>query len=376
LYCNEKVKFKSKTIGYQKFCSNSCSTKASKVHLTNKMLNIYGVQHPSSIPHNIEKRNFRKIEFLKNMINKEGEFVKYDIKTGLVTLKCLKCNKLQYTSYDVLRQRSYLKLSWQDCITSALNTSSVENELRNFIQSLYSGVIVFNDKKILPSKREIDIYLPDLNIGFEFNGIWWHNEINKPRDYHYEKWSESYKLGINLIQIYEDERKFKKNIIKSRIRHILGKTQKRIYARKCLVKQINNKEIVDTFIIQNHLIGPSNSTINFGLYFQNELVSLMCFHKRNNNRYELLRFCSKLDSLVIGSVSKMFNHFIRNYEPDSIFTESPNEWQSLAYTKLGMKLRNIRKKNFWFINNGIRTKENSSDLKIWGAGIKYFEIEI
>ncbi len=70
----------------------------------------------------------------------------------------------------------------------------------------------------LPSGKEIDIYLPDLKIGIEVNGIISHNStksfasfrgygdvLPKSEDYHLRKTEEALSIGINLLHIWEHE---------------------------------------------------------------------------------------------------------------------------------------------------------------------------
>jgi hypothetical protein len=45
-------------------------------------------------------------------------------------------------------------------------------EIYNFIKDNYTGEVLSDVKNII-NPYEIDIYIPDLNLGFEFNGIWW-----------------------------------------------------------------------------------------------------------------------------------------------------------------------------------------------------------
>jgi hypothetical protein len=375
LYCNDEVKFKSKTIGYQKFCSNSCSTKGSKEVVAKKIFENWGVNHPSLLPHNIEKRKLKKIESIKIVIKENGKFIDYNFETDIFTLLCNDCGKTHYTSYEVLRQRKYLGLSWKDCITSAFNTSSVENELRKFIQDEYNGVILFNDKKTLSNNKEIDIYLPTDKIAFEFNGIWWHNELNKPKRYHYNKWNECENLGISLIQIYEDDWKFKNKIVKSRIRNILGITKNKIYARNCDIKRIIDLRHVESFLIENHLQGSIKSSHNFGLYYNGELVSIMTFENIKEEIYEMVRFCNKVDLLVIGSAYRLFEYFIKLMKPDEIVSYSHNEWPEKIYYEIGMDLECIKEESYWYVENEVRKNEIKKDskiIRIWGSGQKKF----
>ena len=83
------------------------------------------------------------------------------------------------------------------------------------------------------------------------NGIYWHSELYKEKNYHKNKTELCEKSGIHLIHIYEDDWINKNNIIKSRILNIINRIPNRIYARKCEIKELTKKEnsIVLSFYI-------------------------------------------------------------------------------------------------------------------------------
>ena len=95
-----------------------------------------------------------------------------------------------------------------------------EKEVLNFVQSIYGGRIVENDRtQIINPKTgynlELDIFLPELNKAIEYNGEYWHSKDNiKNKDN--QKLVQCKSKGIELLVI-EDE-KWKKtkdyNIIK------------------------------------------------------------------------------------------------------------------------------------------------------------------
>ena len=59
------------------------------------------------------------------------------------------------------------------CNPFGYHISGKQKNIFDYIKSIYSGDIIENDKSILDG-LEIDIYLPELKIGFEFNGDYWH----------------------------------------------------------------------------------------------------------------------------------------------------------------------------------------------------------
>jgi len=55
-----------------------------------------------------------------------------------------------------------------------------ESILFEFIKSIFNGEIIQSWRDGL----EIDIYLPELKLGFEFNGLYWHSDDRKDKNYH------------------------------------------------------------------------------------------------------------------------------------------------------------------------------------------------
>ena len=255
------------------------------------------------------------------------------------TIVCTKCNEINSKSI-----------------------SGLQTQLFNFIKENYNDEILISDRKII-KPYEIDIFLPKLYLGFEFNGLYWHSENIKGKKYHYKKTSKSIENGINLFHIYEDDWNYKQDIIKSMILNKLNITKHRIFARKCKIKEIKDNKLVKDFLNKNHLQGHVNSSIKIGLYYDNELVSLMTFGKLRkplgskniNNSFEMLRFCNKLNTNVIGGASKLFNHFIKNYEYDDIISYA-NKSHSLGdlYYNLGFEFLKETVPNYYYVIDGIR----------------------
>ena len=88
----------------------------------------------------------------------------------------------------------------------------------------------------------------------EFHLVYFsNNENNKPNNYHINKTIACEKKGIRLIHIFEDEWLNKQNIWKSIIKNLLFCEKNRIFARKCILKEVNYQESM-LFLINNHQI--------------------------------------------------------------------------------------------------------------------------
>ena len=270
------------------------------------------------------------------------------------------CNSCQ--SSFVIRNGSFnksLRLNKNPCYNCnpILKTwsSNMEKELFEYIKTLDDSAINrFRLKGI-----EIDVYSPMKNIGFEFNGLYWHSEVYKSKTYHQDKKLHLLELGTEIIHIYEDEWMLKKDIVKSIIASKLGKTIK-IFARKCEIKIIDSK-LSSNFLNDNHIQGKINALYHLGLFYNNQLVSVMSFGKyRKNlgrvfieNEYELLRFCNLKNTTIIGGASKLFSFFKNQIKPNKILSyASFDRSTGKLYETLNFKKIHLCKPNYWYVING------------------------
>ena len=149
--------------------------------------------------------------------------------------------------------------------------SKDEIKIHDFIKEHYNGEIITLSKKVIG--EELDIYLPEFKLAIEFNGLYWHNEITKDKNYHKRKSDLCKDKGIQLIHIWEDDWNYKQDIVKSMILNKLNKTSIKIYARKCNLKEITNNETIRKFLNENHIQGFVGSTVKLGLFYNNELAA-------------------------------------------------------------------------------------------------------
>lgn len=171
------------------------------------------------------------------------------------------------------------------------------------------------------------------------------------------KGREKLEKDNNDIIIFSDEWKNNKNIIKSRIKNILG-FSKKIGARKCSLKEIKDNQLIKKFLKDNHLQGFVGSKVKIGLFYENELISIMTFgslrknlgQKSKKGSYELLRFCNKKDMLIMGGASRLFKYFLNNYNPEYILSYADYRWsEGNLYEKLNFSYINKTIPNYFYI---------------------------
>lgn len=146
--------------------------------------------------------------------------------TSKILTKCPICGKFDsHTLNNVFRIKSgTLKLGHlplcQECRCS-LTTSFYEDNIAKFISTFYNGTCIRNDRSILRGK-ELDLYYPEKKIAIEFNGNYWHSDILKDKNYHYNKFAACKRDGITLVTIFESEWLCKHEDIKSYLHDLFG----------------------------------------------------------------------------------------------------------------------------------------------------------
>lgn len=222
--------------------------------------------------------------------------------------------------------------------------SHAEIELYRWVKE-HSPDAISGSRIIKP--YEIDILIPSINLGIEYNGSYWHSR--KEPDYHQFKTDLCREYGIQLFQVadYEDL-----DIWKSMILHKLGKST-RIYARKCELREISYED-AQSFIEENHLDGFTDSSINLGLYYNNQLVQAMTFKTLEDNSdydYELIRLCSLKNTAVIGGATKLFKHFLKEHPNASVVSYANKRFSDgKIYEILGFKMHHETAPNYFYAN--------------------------
>ena len=333
------------------------------------LLNRYGVDSFSKTDLFKDKQSRDSwVKYLTSKLNlyKITDY-KLNIPNQVVNIFCSICNDYYEIDSRNLYQRKIVQNNQicTRCNPLVKSYSVAEKEIFTYISDNYTGCILSNDRTLI--KMELDIYLPVLNIGFEYNGLYWHSDIYKDKDYHLNKTNACLAHGVRLIHIYEDDWLYKKDIVKSRILHILGKTNSRIYARECVLEYVDASS-AKIFLDTNHLNGYTICEVSLGLFYLNDLVAIMCF--KQDNTWELSRFCTKLNTTVIGGMSKLFKSFTTKYKYQSIITYLDRSWvNNTFYEKLGFKPESITKPKCFYIKDGKRYDFiNNSENLIYDSG--------
>ncbi len=265
--------------------------------------------------------------------------------------------------------------------------SEIESELFDFIKSLINIPIRRRDRTAIKPK-ELDIYIPDLNLAIELDGLYWHSEKHlQSRNYHkhssYQKFKLCQKNGIRLITIYEDEWKNNKEVVKGYLKSILGKKNS-VGARKCKIV----RQDVSDFLNQNHLQGAGvNSSNSYALYYGDKIVGGAVFVKTGKRKdngqdvYELTRYCTTSDLSIAGGLSRIISHFVKDVNCSKIISYSDNRWSiGNLYERAGFIKNNQSRPSYSYVKNHKREHRfkwrKEMALSVYGGSENETEYEI
>ncbi|NQU53209.1 MAG: hypothetical protein HQ522_11800 [Bacteroidetes bacterium] len=302
-------------------------------------------------------------------------------------------NNIRYTSFDALTERfpdveflfssefyynnKYLPVkckkcsfSWEITKTTTLSRTlctkchpykkhKTQTKIFDYINALVPAKE--NDKSVI--SNELDIYIPQKKIAFEYNGllphsfgdskVFYYNNHVIDKQYHLRKTEECLKENVQLYHIFEDEfiDIIKQKIWYSVINTALGLNE-RIFARRCKVKEITTTT-AEEFCTANHLQGYCPCGVKLGLFFGEQLVQVMTFRTHKKYQNEIARFCSLQGFSIPGGAGKLLKYFERQYAPKALISFANRRWsQGNVYEKLGFTfLRNTPPNYFYFREN-------------------------
>lgn len=251
-------------------------------------------------------------------------------------------------------QSAWKHLSGKGCKKCGAYTPQWESDVLGFVKSF--GFEATVDQRILDGK-EIDVYIESKKIGIELNGLHWHSERKRPVKYHYDKWKTAQDMGIQLIQIFEDEWVNNKQVVLGRIKAALGMTET-YHARKTLLGVVPSDE-AKSFLMEHHSQGAGKARVYYGLKFEGEWVAVASFDKARTGAmtagltdvWEVIRYASK--GRVRGGFSKLFKRFVENYKPEKVISYCDLRYGTgSVYAATGFALDGVTEPDYWWVPLG------------------------
>jgi len=281
------------------------------------------------------------------------------------TLKCTLCGTVFSRTSQYLSKSKIRNDFCSACYPKTVSTSKLENQLADFVSAF---VDIERNNRTIISPLELDVVIPGHNLAIEFNGLYWHSTEFKEAKYHLRKSELCAEQGIKLIHVFEDEWVNTPEIVKSRLLNQLGKCSRKVYARKTKIRELTARD-ANQFLKINHIQSTGRSNVRLGLYHNDTLVSVMTFLKGDVSKrvvgWELNRFCTTLDTTVVGGANKLFNYFVNTYSPEQVTSFADRRWSnsSAFYSLLGFTLDGVTPVNYWYFAPGETQRKHRYSFK-------------
>lgn len=246
--------------------------------------------------------------------------------------------------------------------------SRPQAEIVDFLKSL--GEVVQGDVRgVLSGRLELDIVLPERKIAIEYHGLHWHGEEvkgDRAVASTVEKRRGCEEAGYRLIVIFEDEWLSRPDVVRSRLKAILGRPARRVGARKLTVQRLSSK-VARAFLEKHHIQGAGGYGEFWGLAQTGEILAVASFARPNASRSrtrgddsvrELVRFACAPDVQVVGGLSRLLAaHLRENPTVKEVLSYSDNRWsQGGVYRTCGFRLDGETPPGYWYFYKGDCTR--------------------
>ena len=201
--------------------------------------------------------------------------------------------------------------------TGALDKEKNRSELESLFANFLDDYNIKYKTEVQIENSRCDFLIDKLIV--ELDGFYWHSDaVIKNDNYHQEKRLLYIDNGYTPTFFRQNELYADKfDIVKSIVLNKLSKSTK-IHARKCNIYGVDNK-IANKFLKENHLMGQGQGK-SIGLFYENELVSIMQIKRTKDKNYDISRFCHKKFYSVIGGFSKLVKYIENNIDINSLST--------------------------------------------------------
>jgi len=314
-------------------------SKLEKVKEKTKKTNLerYGAEYPSMLESN-RRRSIKTRQHLED--NKRPGRVKLNdplFLKELVHNRQVNLNLLA-SIYDVDPNWLGRKIKEYGFNPLHSNFSKCHYEVAEFVKSIGFSPLCEDRKTIFP--YEIDVLVN--NLAIEVDGIYWHSydklETKEEKLKHYNKMKLCRNLGLDFISFTDYEWENKKDVLKSIIRSRLNLSNK-IFARKTKFALID-KLAANEFLESNHIKGKCPLNSAYGLYYDNDLVGVICISKCRFSKlydWEIARLAFKLNTNIVGGFSKLLKGALTYHTGSLISYTSNNKFSGKSYKKCGFE---------------------------------------
>lgn len=240
---------------------------------------------------------------------------------------------------------------------SHVGPSVAQLEIYEYVLALMPDheVLLGDRKSIAP--MELDVYIPSKKLGIEYNGLLHHSDyFGEKSGRHFKKFQACSSADVDLLAIFEDEWRDKKELVKSMIAWRLGRFAGKSYrASKLSLGPVPAKQ-QKAFFDRNHLDGYAIAKSAIGLFDGSRLVQCVSLRRNFSSEYEICRLATDFDCHVQGGASRLIAALKRSLGTDAALVTYSNNRLSRGnvYRETGFKLLQENKPSYWYTDGKVR----------------------
>ncbi len=244
------------------------------------------------------------------------------------------------------------------------HVSGAVHEILTFVESLGLKTVVNDRKAIAP--LELDVYVPELKFGLEYNGLYWHSEAagdHTGTDYdplrHIKKFRACRDAGVALLAVFEDEwvNPAKQDLIKAMLRWRLKKfAGTRLYARDLELRRLTSNSEFKAFFARNHIDGHTLAKYAYGLFHKDALVCCASVRTNHRGETEVARLATDYDYSVAGGASRVIAAILADLPSGQKLTSFSNNRLSSGgiYKTMGFDLVQENPPSYYYTDLRVR----------------------
>jgi predicted nucleic acid-binding Zn ribbon protein len=163
-----------------------------------------------------------------------------------------------------------------------------------------------NDRTVI-KPYEIDLWLPEHDIGIEINGVYWHHDGTAA-----PALVKKSKMLPGLLHFWDFEINKKLSLVQNVISTRTGKLKRKIPVSACEI-QVLDQFTAESFLNKNDLAGFKAADLHVSVLYNQEIVHVASFRVKDSS-ISLVSFCSVLDTDVQGVLAELAEWTCRTYK--------------------------------------------------------------
>lgn len=228
--------------------------------------------------------------------------------------------------------------------------SRQQREIFEFVRGIAPDVIL--DDKTIIRPKELDVWVPSARLAVEFHGLYWHSSAapGYSPGATMRKAQLCQRVGARLLVVFEDEWRDKRALVEAMIAYRLGRSERKLDARKLDRKEVRPTEAA-SFFDANHLAGAVRAERAVGLYDGTELMACASFRRSFvDGSPEVARLATKTGVAVRGAAGRLLSE---EAYPGSLYSYSDSRLSTgEVYRQLGWEEVPVANRpGYWYVDD-------------------------